>query len=148
MTEWRFNKNYSDLEQVAEFLPYFESVLNALTAAGEYRYNDAFTGRIPGIAGPDEGRAIYLLQGLERLREQAARVEELVRSGHVHVTEATNTRKYGHIALYATNRNGGTWQEFYGARLVPENGRPYSVLPKGKRTNGWLVSGRHVLVSP
>jgi len=149
MSEWRFNKQYDDLEQVAEFLPHFVSVLNALTAAGEYRYNDSFTGRIPGIEGPDEGRAIYLLQGLDRVRTQAARVAELVQAGYVHVTEATHTHRYGHIVLYSPNRNGGTWEEFRNARLIPSRtgSKPYAVLPKGKRANGWLVSGRNVLVS-
>ena len=60
---WTFSKDYKDLEQVGEFYPAYLAVYESLRAAGEYPYNDSFKGRIPGIEGPQEDTAIYLLQG-------------------------------------------------------------------------------------
>jgi hypothetical protein len=42
---------------------------------------------------------------------------------------------------------GGEWQEFRDCRLVikDEAGHPGYVLPKGKRTQGYLISDRRVL---
>ena len=48
-TPFFFNGDFQDLAQVAPFLPAFEARLAELEAAGEYRYNDAFKGCIPGI---------------------------------------------------------------------------------------------------
>jgi hypothetical protein len=147
MTEWQFNKQYADLEQVAEFLPAFLDVLAEIEGAGQYRYNAAFKGRIPGIEGAREDTAIYLLQGLERARKEAARIDELLQAGYIYVTELTETRRYGHVVLTPTRHMGEQWAEFHDVRLVPRDGRPYGLLPKGRSVNGALVSGRNVLAS-
>jgi len=147
MTEWRFNKEYDDMEQVAQFLPAFLDVLTEIESAGQYRYNDSFKGRIPGIAGACEDTAIYLLQGLERARKESARIEELLAAGYVYVTELPATRKYGHVVLTPTRHMGEEWAEFHDARVVPNGGRPYAILGKGRSVNGHLISGRNVLVS-
>lgn len=147
MDEWRFNKQYDDMEQVAEFLPAFLDVLAEIEGAGQYRYNTSFKGRIPGIEGACEDTAIYLLQALERARKESARIAELLEAGYVYVTELTETHRYGHVVLTPTRHMGATWAEFHDVRVVPNGNRPYALLPKGKRTNGWLVEGRNVLVS-
>lgn len=149
--EWHFNRSWDDLEQVAEFLPDFMDVLAELTSAGRYRYNDSFMGRIPGIAGiAEEGRAIYLLQGLEHAREEAARVASLIQTGYVYVTHLDAVRRFSHIALVPTRRMGEPWAEFHDARLVSSvvTFEPHAVIPKGKRTNGFPVGSRAVLVAP
>lgn len=144
---WRFNRDYDDVEQVAPFLPDFLTRLAELEAAGQYRYNDSFRGSIPGIAGPDEDRGIYLLQGLERQRAQDAKVAELLARGYERVETLDGVRRFAHVVLYPTRRGGGEWAEYRQARLVPRNGGPYAVLPKGKRTNGYSIGDRAVLVS-
>jgi len=147
-TEWRFNRQYGDLAQVEQFLPAFLVVLAEIETAGQYRYNASFKGRIPGIEGACEDTAIYLLQGLEAQRRQDERVAQLVAAGYEHLTQLSETRKYSHVVLYPRSRMGGAWAEYRDARLVTNGSRPYAVLPKGRRTNGHLVSGRAVLVRP
>jgi hypothetical protein len=148
-----FNHDYNDSTQVAEWLPRFREVLAELEAAGKYRYNDAFRGRIPGIEGRDEDTAIYMLQTLEREGAQDAKVAALIRSGYEHVEHLTGVQRFAHVVLYPTRRMGGEWVEFRDCRLVPEakpnqiaaTGPVASVLPKGRRTHGHRVDGRAVL---
>lgn len=161
-----FNGDYNDIEQVAEYLPAFEAVLAELTAAGQYRYNDSFKGRIPAIAntasrgpnvGTHEDAAIYLLQKLERARRQGERVAELLAQGYEHVEYLDRETRFRHVIFYSDPYRSfcGEWQEWRDARLVPED-RPMregesgnfiaAVLPKGKRTHGHRRDGRRVLV--
>jgi hypothetical protein len=152
---FQFNGDYNDLEQVAEFLPEFEAILAEIEAAGQYRYNDSFKGRIPGIAntekrGPNVGTheeaAIYLLQGLERARRQAETVELLIADDCEWLDALDREARYALVVLVPTRRMGGEWQEFEDARIVPRDGKPYGVLPKGARTRGTLIMDRKVLV--
>lgn len=143
---FRFNKSYDDLAQVAPYLPAFLARLEELQAAGQYRYNDSFKGRIPGIEGPDEDTAIYLLQGLQRQQEQDAKVAGMVADGYRRIEALTEIQRFDHVVLVPTRRMGGEWSEFREARIVPREGRPYGVLRKGKRTNGVLISDRDVYV--
>lgn len=162
-TLFRFNGDYSDLEQVAEYLPEFEAVLAELEAAGEYRYNDSFKGRIAGIAntekrgpnvGTHEDTAIYLLQGLERKRREDERVEALLADGYEFIEALDETTRFANVVLVPTGRMNGSWAEYAGARVVPTThdaqvkatGALWAVLPKGKRTNGHYINGRKVLV--
>lgn len=163
---FRFNGNLKDIEQVAKYLPAFEAVLAELEAAGQYRYNDAFKGRIPAIAntaqrGPNVGTheetAIYLLQKLERARRLAEKVAALEAEGYVHVEYVDGVTRYRRVIFYSDPYQSfrGEWQEWADARLLPEE-RPmrdgefgnfiHGVLPKGKRTHGVTRDGRKVLV--
>lgn len=141
-----FNKDYRDYAQVEEFLPAFMSRLAELESAGQYRYNDSFKGHIPGIEGPSEDSAIYMLQGLERWNTERARVAALLASGYSELTELDTMTRYSHIVLVRVRDMGEPWADYHDARLVPKDGQPYAILPKGKRTNGYSVSGRRVLV--
>lgn len=147
---WRFDKDYGNFDQVAPFLPEFMAVLAELEAADKYRYNDSFKGRIADIAGPHEDSAIYLLQGLERKTAEDAKVTALLAEGYTHVDElpARSAQRYRHIVLYPSRRMGGSWAEYHDARLIERDGKPHGILPKGKRTRGYAVGDRHVLVSP
>jgi hypothetical protein len=142
-----FNRNYKDLEQVEEFLPAFEARLRELEAAGQYRHNDAFKGHIPGIEGPCEDTAIYLLQGLERERRTEEKIERLLSEGYEWLDEIAETTKFRQVALVQDHRvHKGGWAHSEGARVMPNGGKPYVVIPKGKRTHGTLINGRRVLV--
>src|SRR5213595_936133 len=91
---WRFNKDYRDYSQVEAFLPSFMARLQELEAAGKYRYNDSFKGHIPGIEGPSEDSAIFMLQGLERWNAEHAKEDALVADGYEYVTDLVSGRKY------------------------------------------------------
>ena len=145
--EWRFNKNYKDLAQVEAFLPDFMKRLEELTAAGKYRYNDAFKGHIPGIAGEHEDTGIYLLQGLERRKAQEVKIANLLENGYRHLTRLKKVTKFSHVVLFPRGQMNGEWREFTDSRVVPyENGELSAILEKGKRTNGMHINGRGVLV--
>lgn len=150
-----FNKDYDDYEQV---MPYYAKYLERyieLLRDGKYPYNDSFKGYLDIEADDrNEDSAIYLLQGLRRHREMFTRIERLLAQGYRQVDELDKTTKFEHIVLFPTRNMSGEWAEYREARLVPYNREkdvaqvghaPYAVLPKGKRTHGYLVSGRSVL---
>jgi hypothetical protein len=148
-----FNKNYKDLEQVAEWLPAFTVIRDRITNAGGYPYNDDFKGKIPGIAGDRETLAIYLLQGLYRQREMQARIDEWLADGFRPVESVDAVRKFACVILYRAD-GSGVFHEYADARLVPETkpnqiratGHLRALLPKGKRTNGVWLGNYAVLV--
>lgn len=148
-----FNKNYKDLEQVAEFLPAFNAAYAEGTAAGRYPYNDSFKGRVPGIGGEDEDTAIYLLQGLRRQIERDAKVSSYLANGYERIEHVNGTERFKAVVLYDDLHGGGrrgVWFEFASARVVAEaqvkaTGAPGHIVPKGKR-NGVPVNGLSVMV--
>ena len=152
---WTWNRNYEDLEQVAEFYPAYLARYEELDAAGRYAYNDDFKGRIPGIGGEREDTAIYLLQGLRRQRETQGRIDGWLAEGFRVIDSVPEVRKFSRVILYRADRSG-EWHEYQDARLVPEvkpnqiraTGPLKALLPKGKRTNGVMVGvgGYAVLV--
>lgn len=141
-----WNRDYEDLEQVAEWLPAFTAIRDQITAGGGYPYNDDFKGKIPGIMGDREDTAIYLLQGLYRQREMQARLDGWLADGFTPVDSLPEVRKFSRVILYRADRSG-EWREYQDARLIPETkprqaeitGQISALLPKGKRTNGIFV---------
>lgn len=144
-----FNRDYDDYEQV---MPYYAKYLERyieLLREGQYPYNDSFKGHL-GIEADDrnEDSAIYLCQNLRRLREMHTKIERLLAQDYKQVDELDKPTKFEHIVLFPTRNGGGEWAEYREARLIPDVMRgtvPYAILPKGKRTHGYLVSGRSVL---
>ena len=128
-----WNKDYHDLEQVAEWLPAFTEIRDGITAAGGYPYNDDFKGRIPGIAGDREDTAIYLLQGLYRQREMDARIAAWLADGYREVTSVAAVEKFARVILYKRDRSG-EWHEYADARLTPEvNPRQAAITAQSPR---------------
>jgi len=144
-----FNKDYSDKEQVREFLPAFSAIREDMQAQGKYPYNDSFKGCIPGIEGPNEDTAIYLLQNLCHIEEEQRRIAALYADGF-ELLEALSARmRFSSVALWREGHYvGGTGQltVYDDARVDPDLfGKPRAVLPKGKR-NGYPVESAQVLV--
>lgn len=140
-----FDKNYDNLGQVAEFLSTYLAVHAEIVAAGHYPYDDSFKGRIPGIEGPNEDTAIYLLQGTRHIMELNSRIDAAVADGFVAILaeEVTGTTKYTGIVHYGFYSGGTGWNEWANARLVRlTEQRSTMVLPKGHRTHGSLVYGK------
>ena len=143
-----FNKDYHDKEQVRHLLPQFIALREALVAAGQFPYNDSFLGKIDGAEGPHESTAIYLLQNLYRI-EQEQREMDALRDRMQPLRELATTRKFARVVLYfAGYYVGGTGlrASYDNARIVPQDGKPYIVLPKGARVKGYLAKGAEVLV--
>lgn len=143
-----FNNNYKDKEQVRQFMPRFIELREAMAAAGQYPYNSCFVGKIPGAEGPNEETAIYLLQCLYSIEAEQRAMAQL-RTELEPLTELAETQKFSRIVAYeAGHYVGGTGrrQSFEDARIVPRDGKPYVVLPKGKRTKGYRIAGAEVLV--
>lgn len=152
--QWRFNGDYHDHEQVAEFFPGYLKAFEQLD--GAYPYNDSFKGRIVGIEGEHEDTAIYLLQGTRALIETFEQVAEARADGCVDLEEVglTEITKFSRIVQYGWYMGGTGFREWADARLVPETnprqeaitGRAHAVLPKGRRTHGHILGGGKVLV--
>jgi hypothetical protein len=145
-----FNGNYRDKEQVRQFLSQFTSLREAMEAAGQYPYNAQFVGKIDGAAGPDEETAIYLLQNLYRI-EQEERTMDGFRAEMTTLAEIHEQQKFSRVVAYRSGHyvgGTGTISSWDDARIVPKDGKPYAVLPKGRRTNGYLINGTEVLVTP
>lgn len=145
--QWRFDRDYSNHAQVEPFLPAFLVVHAEIVAAGEYPYDDSFKGRVPGIEGPDEVTAIYMLQTLKRLQAIETLVDEYLANGFTMIETLAETTRFATIVNYGFYVGGTGWKEWHEARLVPheKTHRPFAVLPKGRRTRGPLISGGKVL---
>lgn len=145
-----FDKNYRNTDQVAPYFDAYMARFRELEAGGQYPYNDSFRGHVPGIEGDCEGAAIYIMQGVRHLNEEHARVAKLRAEGLAPIDNLPARKRFARIALYrpGSYTNGtGELSVYEDARLVPDDqGRPYAVLPKGKRTRGYLVQNAQVLV--
>jgi len=142
---WTFDrKNRNDLGQVAEFYPAYLARYTELREARQYPYNDSFKGHIPGIEGPDEDRAIYMLQTLHRVREMEATIAERRADGWRDLDPAEvsgSLVRFAGVAQYGFYVGGTGWQEWERPRLTRVNSSLW-VIPAGKRTHGHMISGR------
>jgi hypothetical protein len=141
---WAFNRDYKDLTQVADFWPDYLAVYGELACDGRYPYNDSFKGRIPGIEGPGEVTAIYLLQQTRSLRNMELKVERHRDDGWRDFDPgeiASGPVRYAGVAEYGFCMGGGGFQKWDHPRLTRFHGSV--VLLKGRaRVNGHLLSGK------
>jgi len=141
---WAFNRNYKDLAQVAGFWPDYLAVYAELTCAGLYPYNDSFKGRIPGIEGPGEVTAIYLLQQTRSLRNMELKVERHRDDGWRDFDPGEVTSgpvRYAGVAEYGFYMGGSGFQKWDRPRLTM-SGSSVVLLAGRARVNGSLLSGK------
>ncbi len=147
---FRFDGDYGNPEQVRPYLEVFLRRREELDEAALYPDNDIFRGHIPGIEGPDDSAAFWLLRLLADLDEIAARREEFIASGAREVTIADLAPGQvlrGTVVQCGFHRRGTGWVRFDSARVRLERGRMF-LLEKGRRTHGrWLVGGTVLLRS-
>ncbi|WP_156251010.1 hypothetical protein [Pseudactinotalea terrae] len=137
---FRFDRDYKNVEQVRPYMDAFLARYDELAQAGQYPYNDSFRGHIPGIEGPDEDTAIYLLQRLRDRDRLDAQREEFIAAGgfEVTVTDLAPGQVLRGTVVHCGYFMGGTgWQQFESARLRAQNGS-LTVIEKGKRNGQWL----------
>lgn len=145
-----FNRDYDDYGQVRHMQPAYEAHRAMLDGAGRYPYNDSFRGMLgEEFATPrDEESAIYMLQRLHDLDEIERKRAAFIAEGAEEITVLDGPRRFSRVVRYGWFMGGTGWAEFSDVRLVPyggKAGRPYSALPKGRRTNGFDVSTGTVL---
>jgi hypothetical protein len=144
---WVFNGNRRDKDQVLPWFPAYLEVLEELNAAGKYHYNDAFKGRIPGIEGPDEDLAIYMLQGIRSRADHTARLDHRRAGGWRDFDPAelgefgSAPVRYAGIVSHSFYTDGTGWQEWSGARLTWFTHSSVMVLAGRARTRGTLPNG-------
>jgi hypothetical protein len=140
---WAFNRDYKDLEQVVPFWPAYEAVFEELTEAGDFPFNDRFRGRIPGIEGPGEDSAIYLLQNLRYLRDHVAKLAAYRAAGWRDYIpgELETPERFAGIVEHSFDSEGTGWREWVSARLARFAPGTVVVLPRRARTRGSLVTG-------
>ena len=140
---WEFNKDYKDLSQVAEFYPAYLAVYEEIQAAGRYPYNDDFKGRIPGIEGPREDTAIYLLQKARHQLEHDAKVAAYRADGWHDFDPAeieTGPARYAGVMEHGFE-NGTGIRKWDSARVTRFHSS-LAVLPARCRTRGHVVYGQ------
>ncbi len=144
-----FNKNYHDKEQIREWMPAFTALRQGMEAAGKYPYNDCFKGKIAGIEGKHEDTAIYMMQcqySIEREQEKMAKLRAEMQP----LPPLDGPTKFSRVVAYVAGHYvGGTgnFMSWDDARIIPKDGKPFAVLPKGKRTKGYRIAGAEVLVT-
>lgn len=150
---FEFDGNYKNHEQVRPYMDDFLRVFASFDPDLKFAYNDQFKGRIPGIAdGPSEDTGIYLLQTLKSLDELAVQVEKFkAEGGRVVTADDVGDKVLRGTVVFTGFYVGGTgWREFRQARLLRQRRAGgelgfLCVLPKGKRTNGYLAEGTVLL---
>ena len=136
MKAFKFDGNWDNLEQVAEFYKEFKTIKDNLSG---YPYNDEFLGKITGIAGEDEKTAIYLLQQLDTENERQAKIDELQGSGYRQVEpEDGGSIKYESVVKIGNNCSNAGVDEYPKARIWFADKQMY-IVPKGNRTRGYIV---------
>lgn len=141
---WAWNNDYKDLGQVEEFYPAYLAVYEELREAGQYPYNDSFKGRIPGIEGPREDTAIYLLQKLRGMHAHEAKLAAYRADGWRDFDRSElgdAPARFAGVVDHGFEMGGSGWREWENARLTPYHSS-VMVLPGRNRTNGHLVTGQ------
>lgn len=146
-----FDRNYGNHEQVRPYMDDFNRVYEEIESTGAYTYNDSFKGRIPSLAGIDsktEDTAIYMLQNLRRLDEDAAKRHEFLESGgrKVSVNDLADGQVLRGTVVKSGFYMGGTgWAVHENIRLRahthPSGRRELVYVEKGKRNGNSLGDG-------
>lgn len=143
-TTFVWDRDYDNHAQVEPFYDAYLTVRDEVITPSGIAYNDSFVGRIPGIAGPDEGTAIYLLQRLHSLKALDVQIATFIADGGEPLDMSTISKKptkFSTVVHYAFYMGGTGWTEWADARLVL-NHKTLIVLPKGRRTNGFMLHGK------
>lgn len=145
---FRFDRDYDNHEQVRSYFDDYMSVYRELESAGQYPYNDRFRGRIPGIEGPDEDSAIYMLQNLRSRDALKVQIDDLLEAGGREVSIDDVDKPIRGTVVQAGFYMGGTgYRSWESARLMRAgNGHQLAVLPKGKRTHGSILGEGRIFV--
>lgn len=147
---FEFNGDYGDRAQVEAYYPAYMKRYWELVAEGRYPYNDDFKGHIPGIEGDSEDTAIYLLQGMRSLDEDAVRMARYRADGFVEPGPCMERRRFDRVVVYRPNHYVGgraLISEFESARLGPGvGGVPAYVLKKGARVYGYGINDTDVVL--
>ena len=137
-TPFTFDKNYDNNEQVRPFYAAYSTVRAELEAAGQYPYNDSFKGRIPGIEGPSEDTAIYLLQTMHDLDDMREKVAAF--GGVDAATLPVGETWRGDVAKYGWYMGGTGWQVYKDHR-IERNSRGDVLLTAPRKRNGFYALG-------
>lgn len=128
---------------------------------GIYTYNDLFCGCFSTpITGTNplrkragtpltEETVIYYCQVRHRMEEIRAKVEAKLGEGYEPIAHIDGITKFRGVVLYPTRNMGGEYAHYEDARLVNDRADGENIaylVPKGRRTRGYLVMGRKVLV--
>lgn len=146
-----FDKNYDNHEQVRPYMDDFNRVYDELVESGRYPYNDSFRGRIPSLGDVDsknEDTAIYMLQTLRTLDEEAKKRDAFLESGgrKVTVEDLADGQVLRGTVVKAGFYMGGTgWSVHENIRLrvhtYPNGRRELTYVEKGKRNGHSLGDG-------
>lgn len=143
------------LSQVVDLVDAYWERHTQLEQEGRTTYHSLFHD-LPGIAGTENpDTPVYLLSQLWSLVKLHDEQAELVERGWIRITKMKpgETRRHKQIVIFFCHYVGeGSYSrhEWEDARLLADSeGRPYCLLPKGKRIKGVAAgSQRAVYVAP
>lgn len=134
-----FDKDYNNLEQVAQFYPEFIAIHEELVSQKTFPSNSQFRGKIAGLAGGSEDTGIYLLQQLKTTKMREYKILELQKSGYKQITsQQGGNAKYESVVKVGNDYSMAGTNEYPKARVWFADGRMY-IVPKGNRTRGYNV---------
>lgn len=143
-----WNGSYQDCEQVERYYAAFRNLRDREGLS----YGRDFRGRIPPLSGPDEDRAIYLLQRLDRRRRHEEQLSELLDSGYHELQRQENLRgeTIQAASIYHCGDQGQFLRHYRQARVIfNEAGKPVFIWPPGLQPVGHaVVPGDRLLARP
>jgi hypothetical protein len=144
-TAFEFDHDYSNLAQIMPLYPAYTERRQELDAKGHYPYNASFRGYLGIHSGKDEDTAIYLCQTLTHIHEDALKVNAFIDAGGRFLADDERPAGRFDVAMFGWYMSGDGFRVYEDVRLVwrqgTTTGRPYMVLPKGKRTHGYSIEG-------
>jgi hypothetical protein len=147
VTEFRFDKNYGNTEQVRHLMAAYLHRYEELRAAGKYPYNDSFKGHLGLTAESDEDTAIYLCQRLRQLDAVRVQFDAALAEGFQPIEyDAVAGPIRGSVIEHSFYVGGTGFRRFDDVRLVRSGRNGLAVLAKGARTRGHILTGHGVLV--
>lgn len=135
-TTFKFDGDYDNLEQVAEFYQEFKKIKDSIDG---HAYNSLFEGKIAGLAGENESKGIYLLQQLDTANKRSGKINGLLKDGYKQVVpEDGGSTKYESVVKVGNDYSQAGVDEYPKARIVFAEKRMF-IVPKGNRTRGYNV---------
>lgn len=131
-----FNDNYDDLDQVKPFYAQFKKIKDTIEGIA---YNSLFTGKIPGIAGEHESKAIFLLQHLDTEYERQTKIKYLLANGYKPAQpQEGGMEKFASVVKVGNDNSRAGFNEYPGGKIWYADKKMY-IVPKHNRTRGFFV---------
>ena len=139
---WTFNRNYLDIDQVAQFQDAYRVRYDQLTTESHSAYDADFRGHLGGVFADQkaEDAATYLLQKARRWGEFDAQYARYRTEGYTVPGPLTDGRhRFPRILIVNRRYDNGRYGDFrivVGGSILVRDGKIVGVMRKGAKTRG------------